>query len=1153
MWQAGRLRSQTNMNASGYVLWTEQTGASGDLGGKARALADLEQAQLPIPAWFVLTPAAFYASLTTLQRQPIEQGDLRTAATVIRGEIRLDPDVQHALSSALAELCPDGEPVAVRSSAGDEDGSLHSFAGQFDSFLFVPGSVEAVAERVASVWRSAFSQRVLSYREQNGLSAMPCPPSVLIQRMVNADRSGVAFGADPVSGRRGIAVVAAVWGLGTSLVSGESDADTYHVDRSGKIVIREIADKRTAHCAAPDSPEGVESVPVPDSEAKRPVLTDEQVRAVADLVRNAGRHSGNPRDIEWAIEAGKLYLLQSRPITSLAGLPDPDGALNLWDNSNIAESYNGITTPLTFSFARRAYTEVYRQMCRTLGVPRHVIAANDDVFRHMLGLIRGRVYYNLLNWYRLLVLLPGFTSNRGFMEQMMGVREGIPDEMAAQLASGSGAKFLDSLRMAGTFAGILANYVRLPGQIRAFHAELNAALAEPNPPLEAMRTDELAALYRSMEQRLLTHWDPPLVNDLFAMIFYGLLGKLTARWCGDTEGTLRNDLVRGKGGMISAEPAQRVRDMAAAVGSDPVLAEVLRSGSIIEVTRAIDRRPGFRALYHAYLDKFGDRCLEELKLESPTLHDDPTSLHRAIGRLAGGISPQISQIFTEKNENKEQYRAGAGEAGSARLLPSQAGPMIDPADMAIGRASSGRDATLPTDLIDPNLVGKVRVGSNADSKKSEESVVSTTEVRAADTSGEAALVDGKTNSGAQEPDDQTTTGTQGGLDMTLGHDISIPEPARTARTPRSEARTPDSVSAKVESLYDDTQLPTPETMNAPGDPGSSTLGTPQPPHNEGIASGGRSAEGLSAGSFIGPATNRASTATVPLLLRPFFNWVLKNAQHRVRDRENLRFERTRLFGRVRRIFVEMGKRFAADGLLDAPRDVFYLEVDEILGFVNGTSTCTDLRALAALRKTEFDGYRAMDAPDDRFETHGAVYGGQTYRGMSTSEPLATDSSDPSIMRGLGCCPGVVRARVRLILDPHGAEISPGSILAAERTDPGWVMLFPAAAGLLVERGSLLSHSAIVAREMGIPAIVSILGLTKRIADGELVEMDGSTGVVRRLETPSSQGNQAVARTHETTAVEDDTNSVIEPETTRVDSDRGTAHRTEATSAEGGVK
>ena len=97
---------------------------------------------------------------------------------------------------------------------------------------------------------------------------------------------------------------------------------------------------------------------------------------------------------------------------------------------------------------------------------------------------------------------------------------------------------------------------------------------------------------------------------------------------------------------------------------------------------------------------------------------------------------------------------------------------------------------------------------------------------------------------------------------------------------------------------------------------------------------------------------------------------------------------------------------------------------------------------------------------------------------------------------------MVRARVRVVRDPRRAVINEGEILVAERTDPGWIILFPAAAGLLVERGSLLSHSAIVAREMGIPAVVSIPGLMQALTDGDWVELDGTTGRVRRMDAPA---------------------------------------------------
>jgi pyruvate,water dikinase len=189
------------------------------------------------------------------------------------------------------------------------------------------------------------------------------------------------------------------------------------------------------------------------------------------------------------------------------------------------------------------------------------------------------------------------------------------------------------------------------------------------------------------------------------------------------------------------------------------------------------------------------------------------------------------------------------------------------------------------------------------------------------------------------------------------------------------------------------------------------------------------------------------------------------------------------------------------GQLQDARDVFYLELAEILAFSNGTATTTDLHSLAALRKQEFGTYVSCPIPADRFATRGAVYHAQTYSSTKSTAPSATAGEEK---RGLGCCPGVVRGKACVVRDPKNARLSAGCILVADHTDPGWIMLFPSAIGLLVERGSLLSHSAIVARELGIPAVISIPGLLDWLHDGDEVELDGAVGAVRRL--ASKEGN-----------------------------------------------
>jgi phosphohistidine swiveling domain-containing protein len=843
------------------------------LGGKAGALARLAAAGLPIPEWFVVPP-------------------------VLYSPEGVPPALAAEIVATAQAVAPGAASFAVRSSALDEDGAEHSFAGQLDSFLFVPP--DRIPEKVEAVWRSGFSERILAYRRERGLAGPPQPPAVLVQRMVDAEAAGVVFSADPVSGRRGHAVVSAVFGLGSALVSGEADADMFTVDRAGRVIARTIAKKSIAHRSAPGDAEGVTAQPVPAAQMTQPALSDAQAVEAAALARATEKHFGRPQDIEWALADGKIWLLQSRPITSLAALADPDGELNLWDNANIAESYSGVTTPLTFSFARGIYEAVYREFCRLMGVPAKRIEANRDLFPRMLGLIEGRIYYNLINWYRLIALLPGFESNRGFMEQMMGVKEGLPAEVLAKLTpAGRWAKLRDSFALAGACAGLVKNHLTLPGQITRFYARLNHALRPCEPALEVLRPDELAAHFRDLERQLLLKWDAPLVNDFFAMIFHGVAGKLTAKWCGDTDGTLHNDLLCDEGGMISSEPARRVRELAALAARDAAAVTVLCEGTQREIGRWLATAQEFRAGYAAYLEKFGDRCLEELKLESLTLHDEPLLLLRSVGQFA--------------------RRFGVA-----------------------GLAAGGTEAKLRA---------------------------------------------------------------------------------------KAEARVAQAL-------------------------------------------GGRP------------------------MRKVLFHWVLKHTRARVRDRENLRFERTRLFGRVRRIFLELGRRLHAAGRLTEPRDIFYLTVEEALGFVEGTVATTDLAGLVALREREFAGFRAKVAPADRFATRGAVQLGNTFRAAQAAVVPEGDT-----LRGTGCCPGVVRGRARVITDPRNAVIEAGEILVAPRTDPGWIMLFPSAAGLLVEHGSLLSHSAIVAREMGIPAIVAMSGVTAWVKTGEWIELDGSTGVARKIGEP----------------------------------------------------
>jgi pyruvate,water dikinase len=206
-------------------------------------------------------------------------------------------------------------PVAVRSSAVDEDGAQASFAGQHESYLNVVGA-EAVAAAVGRCLASARAGRVLDYRRARGLDG-EAGVAVLVQQLVMADASAVIFSADPRCGDGTRVVVNAAWGLGESLVGGTVVPDLYAVRKADlAIVERQVADKARMTVAAGPGGETRE-VPVPGLMRREPALADEQVIELARLACRLEAVQGWPVDLECAYQAGRLYLLQCRPITAL--------------------------------------------------------------------------------------------------------------------------------------------------------------------------------------------------------------------------------------------------------------------------------------------------------------------------------------------------------------------------------------------------------------------------------------------------------------------------------------------------------------------------------------------------------------------------------------------------------------------------------------------------------------------------------------------------------------------------------------------------------------------------------------------------------------------------------------------------------------------
>ncbi len=280
-------------------------GAAGEaalVGGKAASLSRLV-AHHAVPPGFVLTACALELA----------------AADLARGEV--PAPLRDEIAAAYETL--GGGRVAVRSSAVDEDGDAHSFAGQHETFLNIEGA-DAVCESVALCFASAFSERALEYRARVGLAVDRIALAILIQSQVLADASAVVFSANPVTGHLGEIVVNASYGLGESIVGGTTTPDTLVIRKSDlEILSRTIGEKRRMTVPVPG---GTREVETPELLRNSLAITDEQAIEIARLAVCLEELTGAPVDVECALRDGSLYLLQSRPITTLRTASHIDGS-----------------------------------------------------------------------------------------------------------------------------------------------------------------------------------------------------------------------------------------------------------------------------------------------------------------------------------------------------------------------------------------------------------------------------------------------------------------------------------------------------------------------------------------------------------------------------------------------------------------------------------------------------------------------------------------------------------------------------------------------------------------------------------------------------------------------------------------------------------
>ena len=638
-----------------------------ECGGKGWNLLRLRQLGFPVPE-FVILPSTVFEACSAAERSRIDavlsaledggsgthvQACISEASHLLHGivlALQLPGDVRKALRRGFAAVAQESGLVSVRSSVAGEDGTEHSFAGQMDSILNV--DADALEHAVKAVWASAYSERAIAYRLRTGLPLRGIRIAVVLQRMLDAEAAGVLFTRDPMTGAQ-VCIVTAGFGLGEGVVSDSVECDTYRCLAGGRRVERTIAEKTRRMQRPEDGGIGARLMPVPRAQRSLAVLDDTEVLLLRDWAARLESAMRTPVDMEWArTRDGVMHVLQVRPITTA---PPPQGELFVWDNANIVESYPGLTLPLTFSFIRQAYERAFLGAMRGFHLRSTPVREMAPQLSSLLGLLRGRVYYNLRNWYGILSLLPGFRRHKQAWDQMIGITESI-DIPQAKLS------WLDR-----TVAVLLSAWrlLDIRGNARRFFRDFDLLYREASAfDIASADAAALRRFYDDLAERAPRFWPRTLYNDFAAMTWYDALRRLCGRW-GCRDG-LHNALLCAEPGIESVQPVRALVRMAERIRRDPALASAFTLRGDLQLLELLRTKQIFAPLYlflEDYLARYGDRGFEELKLESRSYRDEPEVL---LGLLRGYVESDLTVQRMEEDELRTRSDAEREMAGVVR-------------------------------------------------------------------------------------------------------------------------------------------------------------------------------------------------------------------------------------------------------------------------------------------------------------------------------------------------------------------------------------------------------------------------------------------------------------------------------------------------------
>ena len=618
------------------------------VGGKAAGLGRLIRSGFRVPAGLCVTTGAFHAALNAagfdagrswrrLARASDSEreallGDCRRAVT----GIRLPDSILQPLEQALTRLgTTPGAPWAVRSYASEEDAGEASYGGQYRTVLGVRR--EEIASAILACWASLWSPAVMAYRRRRSRGGKPPAMAVVIQPLIDAQAAGVVYSRHPLTGQDDRIVINAVLGLAEPLVSGSVAPDQFVVHvQGGAFVLREPSLAEKAAARRP-SAGGLVDAPLPPEDRRRPALPDDQVIALARLVKDVEAALKSPVDAEWAMDGQGLWLLQARPITGPTALT---AATCIWSRANFKETMPEVPSPLGLSFLHMFMEQNILRHYRELGCRIPPGLSSVRVFR-------GRPYINVTLFQSLTVQLGGDPAM--VLEQMGG--EGPPP---ADL--GSRLPLWRRIRAAGRMAWKMRRAVKLAP---AWFGEMQRMGEVPEDEASGrLSSAELLARLEHLDGGLR---DRDLTLALVAGVSQGLqvMKLLLERRIGPGWRPLLNGSLRGLGTVISARQILWLTELAELARAE-AQAQAFLLAEPWEPLQFRARLAGtaFLAEFTRFLDAYGHRAVGESDPVSPRLAEQPEHVLDVIRRQL--LAPPAKSTATIRIE-QEQARTAAVE------------------------------------------------------------------------------------------------------------------------------------------------------------------------------------------------------------------------------------------------------------------------------------------------------------------------------------------------------------------------------------------------------------------------------------------------------------------------------------------------------------